>query len=98
MFACPRRACLDKRIVCLSRACLGKVIVVCPRRACLGKAIVVCISNSPSSVAHDIDAQVGRLLDTLVALGVHNNTVVVFTADHGQSLGEVCAMLLCVCH
>ena len=32
--------------------------------------------------------QVGRLLDTLDDLGIADNTIVVFTADHGHSLGE----------
>ena len=32
--------------------------------------------------------QVARLLDTLDEMGIADNTVVVFTADHGHSLGE----------
>ena len=32
--------------------------------------------------------QVGRLLSTLDDMGVSDNTIVVFTADHGHSLGE----------
>lgn len=32
--------------------------------------------------------QVGRLLDELDNLGIADNTIVVFTADHGHSLGE----------
>ncbi|MEQ8768614.1 MAG: sulfatase-like hydrolase/transferase [Planctomycetota bacterium] len=34
------------------------------------------------------DAQVGRLLDELDALGLEENTLVVITADHGESLGQ----------
>jgi tetratricopeptide (TPR) repeat protein len=34
------------------------------------------------------DRQVGRLLDTLAAQGVLDDTLVVFTSDHGESLGE----------
>lgn len=34
------------------------------------------------------DAQVGRLLDALKGRGLLESTVVVFTADHGESLGE----------
>ena len=35
-----------------------------------------------------VDDKVGRLLDTLEALGIEDDTVVVFTADHGEMLGE----------
>lgn len=35
-----------------------------------------------------MDAQVGRLLSTLDELGLANHTMVVFTSDHGWSLGE----------
>ncbi len=35
-----------------------------------------------------MDAQVGRLLDELEKLNLHNNTAVIFTSDHGYHLGE----------
>lgn len=35
-----------------------------------------------------MDAQVGRVLDALERLGLAENTIVVFTSDHGYSLGE----------
>uniref|UniRef100_A0A8D0HEL2 Iduronate 2-sulfatase n=1 Tax=Sphenodon punctatus TaxID=8508 RepID=A0A8D0HEL2_SPHPU len=35
-----------------------------------------------------LDAQVGRLLSALDDAGLSDNTIVVFTADHGWSLGE----------
>lgn len=35
----------------------------------------------------EIDDQVGRLLDFLVRRGVYDNTLVIFCADHGDSLG-----------
>ncbi len=35
-----------------------------------------------------IDFQVGRLLDTLEALGEMDNTLVIFTSDHGEFLGQ----------
>ncbi len=35
-----------------------------------------------------VDAQVGRVLETLEAKGVADDTVIVVTSDHGESLGE----------
>lgn len=35
-----------------------------------------------------LDAKIGRLLDTLDELGLAENTVVIHTSDHGESLGE----------
>lgn len=35
-----------------------------------------------------IDEQIGRLLDTLDELGAAQDTIVVFTSDHGQQLGS----------
>lgn len=35
-----------------------------------------------------IDEKVGRLLHTLEAVGLRDNTIVVFTSDHGEMLGE----------
>ena len=35
-----------------------------------------------------MDAQVGRILDKLKQLGLAENTIVVFTSDHGYHLGE----------
>lgn len=35
-----------------------------------------------------LDAQIGSLLDTLEAHGLLDNTLVIFTADHGEEFGE----------
>ena len=35
-----------------------------------------------------IDDKVGRIMDTLRAVGLDDNTIVVFTSDHGEMLGE----------
>ncbi len=35
-----------------------------------------------------VDAQIGRVLDALQALGLYENSLIVFTSDHGESLGE----------
>jgi arylsulfatase A-like enzyme len=35
-----------------------------------------------------MDAQVGRVLDTIDELGLRENTIVIFTSDHGYLLGE----------
>ena len=47
--------------------------------------------RAPTPYAGEVmyaDAQVGRLLDALEAMGVRRNTLVVLTSDHGESLGE----------
>ncbi len=36
----------------------------------------------------DVDAQLGRVLDTLRALGMWDDTFVVVTSDHGEQLGD----------
>ena len=40
-----------------------------------------------SSISY-MDAQAGRILDTLDALGLRENTIVIFSSDHGYLLGE----------
>jgi choline-sulfatase len=35
-----------------------------------------------------VDARIGELLDTLKATGLDDNTLIVFTGDHGEMLGE----------
>jgi iduronate 2-sulfatase len=46
-----------------------------------------CIQAYFASVTF-MDAQVGRVLDALERLGLAENTIVVFTSDHGYHLGE----------
>ena len=35
-----------------------------------------------------VDAQIGRILDYLETSGLHENTIIIFTSDHGYHLGE----------
>lgn len=39
-------------------------------------------------IASAVDAQFGRLLDGIEALGLKDKTIVVFVSDHGEGLGE----------
>ncbi len=41
-----------------------------------------------AAVEWGVDYQVGRILDALKAQGLDQNTIVVFTADHGDFMGE----------
>jgi len=36
----------------------------------------------------EVDAQIGRLMDYLRASGVYDDTLIVFTSDHGEQLGD----------
>lgn len=45
------------------------------------------IRQTYGMISH-VDEQVGRVLDTLEALGIADNTVVMFISDHGDQLGE----------
>jgi len=36
----------------------------------------------------EVDTQIGSLLDLLTEAGEHENTIVVFTSDHGEQLGD----------
>jgi choline-sulfatase len=47
--------------------------------------------RAPTPYAGEVmyaDAQIGRLLDALDALDLRRNTLIVYTSDHGESLGE----------
>lgn len=40
------------------------------------------------AVIDDMDTQIGRILKTLEAIGQYDNTVIIFTSDHGLALGS----------
>lgn len=40
------------------------------------------------AVIDDMDAQIGRILKTLRDIGQYDNTVIIFTSDHGLALGS----------
>ena len=40
------------------------------------------------AMVSEVDHHVGRILDRLDGLGIADNTIVVFTSDHGEWLGE----------
>ena len=35
-----------------------------------------------------IDAQIGRIIDALEKLNLHNDTIIVIAGDHGEEIGE----------
>lgn len=45
------------------------------------------VASYDSEIAYT-DAHIGRLLDRLRELGIHDRTMIVFTADHGEELAE----------
>jgi len=46
-----------------------------------------CVQSYYASISF-MDAQVGRVVDTLDRLGLAENTIIVFTSDHGYHMGE----------
>ena len=54
----------------------------------VGETDVLRMRRAYYAMTSYIDAKVGRLLDTLRAIGAADDTVVVFTSDHGDLLGE----------
>ena len=45
------------------------------------------IADYYGMISH-MDMDVGRILDTLEARGLHDNTIVIYTADHGLGVGQ----------
>jgi arylsulfatase len=46
------------------------------------------LRRSYKAMIHVIDEQVGRILDTLEAQNILDSTVILFTADHGEMMGD----------
>ena len=57
-------------------------------RDAVGEADILRMRRAYYAVTSYVDAKVGRLLDALRAIGAADDTLVVFTSDHGDSLGE----------
>ena len=57
-------------------------------RAAVGESDVLHMRRACYALTSYIDAKVGRLLETLGEVGAADDTLVVFTSDHGDSLGE----------
>ena len=57
-------------------------------RDAVGEADVLAMRRAYHALTSYVDAKVGRLLATLEAIGAAGDTLVVFTSDHGDSLGE----------
>ena len=57
-------------------------------RDAVGESAVLRMRRAHYAMTSFVDAKVGRLLDTLDAIGAADDTMVVFTSDHGDSLGE----------
>jgi arylsulfatase A-like enzyme len=57
-------------------------------RDAAGRIDAACVRDLYDGEAHYVDAELGRLFAALRAHGLLENTIVVVTADHGESLGE----------
>ena len=54
----------------------------------IGEEDVLRMRRAYLALTSYVDAKVGRLLETLDAIGAAGDTLIVFTSDHGDSLGE----------
>ena len=57
-------------------------------REAIGEADVLRMRRAYYALTSCVDARVGRLLEALKAIGAAQDTLVLFTSDHGDSLGE----------
>ena len=57
-------------------------------REAIGESDVLRMRRAYYAMTSYVDAKVGRLLETLEEIGAAADTLVVFTSDHGDSLGE----------
>ena len=57
-------------------------------RAAVDESDVLRMRRAYYALTSYIDAKVGRLLETLGEIGAAEDTLIVFTSDHGDSLGE----------
>ena len=57
-------------------------------REAVGEANLLRMRRAYYALTSYVDAKLGRLLDTLDEIGAADRTLVVFTSDHGDSLGE----------
>ena len=60
---------------------------VAPRPA-IDRAALEDLWNRYDACVREVDDQIGRVIDALKASGAWDRSIVVLTADHGQSLGE----------
>lgn len=51
------------------------------------EALRFCNTPVYYALVEEVDTWVGRLVDRLEKLGVADNTLVIFTSDHGETLG-----------
>ena len=54
----------------------------------IGESDVLRMRRAYYAVTSYVDAKVGRLIETLNDIGAADDTLIVFTSDHGDSLGE----------
>ena len=54
----------------------------------LGEADVLQARATYYGMMSEVDAQIGRLLDALRAMDAYDDTLIIFTSDHGEQLGD----------